>query len=85
MAKAPYIEDHRLKHMLKVSAASGELPVRNVALLMCVYGTGMMLTELARFPLRAYLRADGSVLDESTVPTEIPFACPAVNSTGIDS
>lgn len=73
MAKAPYIEDHRLKHMLKVAAVSGELPVRNVALLTCVYGTGMMLTELARLPLRAYLKADGSVLDESAVPAEIAY------------
>lgn len=56
MAKAPYIEDHRLKYMLKVAAVSGELPVRNVALLTCVYGTGMMLTEPARLPLRAYLK-----------------------------
>lgn len=73
MAKAPYIEDHRLKHMLKVAAVSGELPVRNVALLTCVYGTGMMLTELARLPLRAYLKADGSVRDESSVPAEIAY------------
>lgn len=73
MAKAPYIEDHRLKHVLKVAAVSGELPVRNVALLTCVYGTGMMLTELARLPLRAYLKADGSVLDESAVPAEIAY------------
>lgn len=73
MAKAPYIEDQRLKHMLKVATVSGEIPVRNVALLTCVYGTGMMLTELARLPLRAYLQADGSVLEESAVPAGIAY------------
>ena len=73
MAKAPYIEDHRLKHMLKVAAISGEFPVRNVALLTCAYGTGMMLTELARFPLKAYLNPDGSVRDESAVTPDIAY------------
>lgn len=48
MAKTPYIEDARLKHLLKVSAISGESRERNVALLMVIYGTGMMLTEVAR-------------------------------------
>jgi hypothetical protein len=48
MAKTPYIEDARLKHLLKVSAISGESREPNVALLMVIYGTGMMLTEVAR-------------------------------------
>lgn len=73
MAKAPFIEDHRLKHLLKVAGISGEFPVRNVALLTCVYGTGMMLTELARLPIKAYLRPDGAVLDESAVTTEFAY------------
>jgi hypothetical protein len=42
MAKTPYIEDARLRHLLKVSAISGESRERNVALLMVIYGTGMM-------------------------------------------
>lgn len=73
MAKAPYIEDHRVKHLLKVAAVSGEFPVRNVALLMCAFGTGMMLTELARLPLNAYLAPDGSILDESAVTPDIAY------------
>jgi hypothetical protein len=73
MAKAPYIEDHRLKHMLKVAAVSGEFPVRNVAMLTTIYGTGMMLTEIARLPLKAYLHPDGSTLDESAVAPEIAY------------
>lgn len=48
MAKAPFIEDARLKHLLKVAGISGESPVRNIALLYTIYGTGMMLTEVAR-------------------------------------
>lgn len=73
MAKAPFIPDHRLKHLLKVAAVSSEFPVRNVALLTCVYGTGMMLTELARLPIKAYLRPDGKVLDESAVTADIAY------------
>lgn len=73
MAKAPYIEDGRLKHLLKVAAISGESPVRNVALLTTVYGTGMMLTEIARMPVRAYLNGDGSVREKSCVDAAIAY------------
>jgi site-specific recombinase XerD len=47
MAKAPVVEDKDLRHMLKVAAVSGEFPVRDVALLYLIYGTGAMLTEVA--------------------------------------
>ena len=73
MAKTLFIEDHRLKHLLKIAAVSGEFPVRNVALLTTVYGTGMMLTEIARLPLKAYLRADGGLVDKSSVAAEIAY------------
>lgn len=73
MAKAPFIEDARLKHLLKVAAISGELPVRNVGLLFVIYGTGMMLTEVARLPLLSYLKADGTILEKSSVPAEIAY------------
>ncbi|MFC3110845.1 site-specific integrase [Undibacterium arcticum] len=73
MAKAPFIEDHRLKHMLKIAAVSGEFPVRNVAMLTTIYGTGMMLTEIARLPLKAYLRPDGAVVDESAVTPDVAY------------
>lgn len=73
MAKAPYIEDGRLRHLLKVAAISGESPLRNVALLTTVYGTGMMLTEIARMPLRAYLNGDGSVRVKSCVDAGIAY------------
>jgi site-specific recombinase XerD len=73
MAKAPYIEEGRLRHLLKVAAVSGESPLRNVALLMTVYGTGMMLTEIARMPVRAYLNGDGSVREKSCVDAAIAY------------
>ncbi|CUI05508.1 hypothetical protein BN2497_5793 [Janthinobacterium sp. CG23_2] len=49
MAKALYVEEKDLNRMLKIAATSGELPVRNVALLTTIYGTGMMLTEIAPY------------------------------------
>jgi site-specific recombinase XerD len=73
MAKAPYIEEGRLRHLLKVAAISGESPLRNVALLTTVYGTGMMLTEIARMPVRAYLNGDGSVRVKSCVAGAIAY------------
>jgi site-specific recombinase XerD len=73
MAKAPYIEEGRLRHLLKVAAISGESPLRNVALLTTVYGTGMMLTEIARLPVRAYLNGDGSVRVKSCVNAGIAY------------
>lgn len=48
MAKTPYIEEGRRRHLHKVAAVSGESPLRNVALLTTLYGTGLMLTEIAR-------------------------------------
>lgn len=73
MAKAPYIEEGRLRRLLKVAAVSGESPLRNVALLTTVYGTGMMLTEIARLPVRAYLNGDGSVRVRSCVDAAIAY------------
>jgi site-specific recombinase XerD len=73
MAKAPYIEEGRLRHLLKVAAVSGESPLRNVALLTTVYGTGMMLTEIARMPVRAYLNGDGFVREKSCVDAAIAY------------
>lgn len=73
MAKTPFIEDARLKHLLKVAGISGESPVRNVALLYTIYGTGMMLTEVARLPLSTYLKADGTIKDKSEVAAEFAY------------
>jgi len=63
MAKPQFVEDTRLKHMLKVASVSSESLKRNVALRYIIYGTGMMLTEVARMPLICYLKPDGSLLE----------------------
>lgn len=73
MAKAPFIDDSRLKHMLKVATLSGESSERNVALLYVFYGTGLMLTEAATLPVRSYLNADGSLREKSLVSAEIAY------------
>ncbi|MEC4722778.1 site-specific integrase [Noviherbaspirillum sp. CPCC 100848] len=73
MAKAPFIEDARLKHMLKVAGISGESPERNVALLYVIYGTGIMLTEVARMPVSRYLKPDGTLLEKSAITPEIAY------------
>ncbi|MFL9921576.1 tyrosine-type recombinase/integrase [Paraburkholderia fungorum] len=71
MAKAPVIEDKQLRHMLKVAAVTGESPVRDVALLYVLYGTGVMLTELASITIRDYLRENGSIREESAIRNAI--------------
>ncbi|WP_186156490.1 tyrosine-type recombinase/integrase [Burkholderia gladioli] len=73
MANPPYIEDARLKHLLKVAAISGESRERNVALLMVIYGTGMMLTEVARLPVSAYLKGDGAWLEKSRIAAAVAY------------
>ncbi|MDR6495614.1 site-specific recombinase XerD [Paraburkholderia terricola] len=57
--------------MLKVAAATGASPPRDVALLYVLYGTGVMLTELAMLTVRDYLLESGGVREESTIRAEI--------------
>ncbi|MBU9236600.1 tyrosine-type recombinase/integrase [Burkholderia multivorans] len=71
MAKAPVIEERQLRHMLKVAAVTGESPLRDVALLYVLYGTGMMLTELASLTVRDYLLESGLVRKESAIRAAI--------------
>lgn len=73
MAKTPFVDDARLKHLLNVSAISGESLHRNVALLLVIYGTGMMLTEVATIKLSSYLKSNGDVLATSAVSAEIAY------------
>jgi hypothetical protein len=51
----------------KAVAISGGYPLRNVALLTTVYNTGMMVTEIAKLPVRTYLNGDGSIRVRSSV------------------
>jgi site-specific recombinase XerD len=71
MAKAPVIEEKQLRHMLKVAGVTGQTRARDQALLYVLYGTGMMLTEAATIAVSDYLKADGTVRDESAVRPEI--------------
>lgn len=71
MAKAPVIEENQLRHMLKVAGVTGDSPVRDIALLHVLYGTGMMLTELSQLSVGDYLVESGAVREESTLRAAI--------------
>jgi len=73
MAKAPVVEEKDWKHMLRVAAVSGDTPVRDVALLYVLYGTGAQLTEIASLIVSDYLKANGDVLVESKWRPEISY------------
>lgn len=73
MAKSPYTEKSRLRHPLKIAAISGEFLLRNVALLTTVYGTGRMLTEIARMPIRTHLNGGDSTRAKSSVDALICY------------
>lgn len=73
MSKAPVVEENELRHMFKVASVSGDFPVRDVAILYLLYGTGCSLTESASLLVRDYLNADGSILVESRWRAEITY------------
>lgn len=75
MAKAIYVCDRDYKHVVNSTEAGGtsQFPTRDVGLLVCSYGTGMMVTELARFPLTGYMNPDGTVRVESAVTPDIAY------------
>lgn len=73
MAKHRVIEPHRLRHALKVAAVTGQSPIRDVALLLVFYGTGLMPNEAAKLLVSDYLEANGAVRVDSTVRAEIAF------------
>jgi site-specific recombinase XerD len=73
MAKHPVIEPHQLRHALKVAAGTGQTPIRDVALLLLFYGTGLMPNEVAKLVVSDYLEADGAVRVDSAVRAEIAF------------
>lgn len=73
MAKPPVVELHQIRHALKVAAVTGQTPVRDVALMLLLHGTGLMPNEAAKLLVSDYLEANGSVRVESTVRAEIAF------------
>lgn len=73
MAKPPVVEAHQLRHALKVAAVTGQCPLRDVALLLLFYGTGLMPNEAGKLLVSDYLEANGSVRVDSVVRAEIAF------------
>lgn len=73
MAKATFIIEKDLTRLFKVATVTGDNPVRNTALILVLYGTGMKLTEIARLPINRLLSAKGEFLEDSEVPAEIAY------------
>lgn len=73
MAKPPVIEEHQIRHALKVAAVTGQNSKRDVALLLVAYCTGLTPNEIAKLLITDYLKANGEVLIESSVRAEIAF------------
>lgn len=73
MAKPLVIEEYQIRHARKVAAVTGQNSKRDVALLMVVYGTGLMPNEVAKLLISDYLSANGEVVIESSVRAEIAF------------
>ena len=66
MPKAIVVEDDQLDHAVKVAkVSSAENGVRDAALLLACFGTGMTVTELSLLRVSDYLAEDGSVLRDS--------------------
>lgn len=73
MPKPVVIENHEIRHALKVAAVTGQNRERDVALLTVSYGTGITPNECAKLLVSDYLGADGNVVRESKVRAEIAF------------
>lgn len=73
MAKPPVIEPHQLRHALKVAAVTGQNTLRDVALLIVFYGTGLTPNEAAKLLVSDYLETNGQIRIDSAVRAEIAF------------
>jgi site-specific recombinase XerD len=73
MAKAPVIELHQVRHALKVAAVTGQAPLRDVALLVVLYSTGITPNETAKLVFSDYLAEDGSARVDSALRPEVAF------------
>lgn len=60
MAKPVVVEDHELDHAIKVARVTGENGLRNAALLLVCFGTGLSVSEICRLKVSDYLNADGA-------------------------
>ena len=60
MPKAIVVEDDQLEHAVKVArVSSAENGLRDAALLLACFGTGMTVTELSRLRVSDYLAENG--------------------------
>jgi integrase len=74
MPKAIVIEDEQLEHAVRVAKVSSpENGVRDAALLLTCFGTGMTVTEICRLRVSDYLAESGAVLTDSLVRAEIAY------------
>lgn len=74
MPKAIVVEDDQLEHAVRVARVSSqENGIRDAALLLACFGTGMTVTELCRLKVSDYLSEDGGVLRDSLVRAEIAY------------
>jgi len=74
MPKAIVVEDDQLEHAVRVARVSSqENGIRDAALLLACFGTGMTVTELCRLKVSDYLGEDGGVLRDSLVRAEIAY------------
>lgn len=74
MPKAIVVEDDQLEHAVKVARVSStENGLRDAALLLACFGTGMTVTELSRLLVRDYLAENGSPIRDSEVRAEIAY------------
>ena len=73
MAKAPFIEENEIRHAIKVAAVTGQTPVRDVAMLYVLHGTGMTCNELAQLEIADLLTADGTFRKRSEIREAVAF------------
>lgn len=73
MAKPPVVEEAQIRHVLKVAAVTGQTPARDVALIACLYGSGMTATEMAQLEVADVLDEGGGYRRHSSVRAEIAF------------
>lgn len=74
MPKAIVIEDEQLEYTVRVAKVSSpENGVRDAALLLNCFGTGMTVTEICRLRVSNYLSESGAVLIGSQVRAEIAY------------
>ncbi|MFM1704726.1 site-specific integrase [Aeromonas salmonicida] len=74
MPKAIVVEDPQLAHDVAVAKASSpENGLRDAALLLCCFGTGMKPAELAQLRVSDYLSPVGDPLTETVVRPEMAF------------